>query len=128
MLTLILGCSALKSKKSEKVHKDVPKNAFEVFNNFQCSKCHTLPPTDFTDYGKDMLSKGYGCVSLLTLSKKHKLSGEARRIFIEVGCVECHDINGKGFGEANLNEFGLKVQDKDLGCVGTFKKLLGENW
>ncbi len=127
MLILMLGCSTLKSKRGKEIHKDVPKSAFEVFNNFQCNRCHKLPPTDFTDYGKDILSKGYGCISLQTLAKQHKLSGEARRIFVESGCVECHDINGNGFGKANLNEFGLKVQDKDLGCVGTFKRLLGED-
>jgi hypothetical protein len=73
-----------------------------------------------------MISKGYGCVSLQNLALKHKLKGEAREVFIKNGCVKCHDPDGRGFGDKNLTSFGLKINERNLGCVGTFKELVGE--
>ncbi len=59
-----------------------------------------------------MASRGYGCTSLQNLALKHKLKGEARRVFFKSGCVKCHDPDGKGLSE------------KNLGYVVTFKEIL----
>ncbi|MEO0139826.1 MAG: hypothetical protein ABIL16_07920 [candidate division WOR-3 bacterium] len=123
---LFYGCS-LKGTKSDNGFHEVPKNALEVFNNYGCKNCHTLPPTDYTDYGREMLKKGYGCISLQTLAKKHALLGDARKVFIENGCSKCHNPDGKGIGDKNLTKFGLEIERKGLGCVETFKQLLGES-
>ncbi len=120
---LSLGCAS----QSKDAHGYIPENAFEVFQKFGCKNCHTMPPTGFTDYGKKINDMGYGCISLQSLAKQHKLSGVARRVFIQNGCTKCHDPKGKGFGDKNLTRFGVKVEERNLGCVGTFTTLLGEN-
>jgi len=73
-----------------------------------------------------MASKGYGCISLHNLALKHNLKGEAKEIFVKSGCNTCHDAGGKGFGEKNLTRFGLLVNERNLGCTGTFGELIEE--
>ncbi len=128
ILLVFVSCTLKGSKNSLRLetHTEIPKNAFEVFNNFGCNNCHTMPPSDYTEYGKEMLKKGFGCISLQTLAKKHSLYGEARRVFIKNGCVKCHNPDGRGVGEKNLTGFGLEVDKRGLGCVGTLKVLSGE--
>jgi cytochrome c2 len=127
LILLFIGCVLMQKKGGKEIAThELPNSAIEVFEKFGCKDCHTLPPTGFTEYGKEMISKGYGCVSLQSLALKHKLKGEAREVFIKNGCVKCHDLDGRGFGDKNLTSFGLKINERNLGCVGTFEELLGE--
>jgi len=126
----MLSCiSTGKGEKKRAKSAEHPLSALEVFQKYGCKNCHVYPGLkEYTEYGKEAAQKGYGCISLLTKIKSHNASLEARRWFRENRCSECHDIDGRGTGRQNLTPFGLELEmeRRDLGCVGVFKELRGE--
>ncbi len=130
LMSVLFAISCASPKKEGRTHlKDArhPLSALEVFQKYGCKNCHVYPGLkDYTDYGKEAMSKGYGCVSLLTKVKSHSASLEARQWFKKNRCSECHDIDGRGVGRQNLTAFGVKMEEQNLGCVGVFKDLRGE--
>ncbi len=127
-VVLTLSCTSIgKGREKQANISEHPISALEVFRKYGCKNCHVYPGLkEYTDYGKEAALKGYGCISLLTRIKSHSASLEARRWFRENRCSECHDIGGKGTGRQNLTPFGLEMEKRDLGCVGVFKELRGE--
>ncbi len=129
-IVVLLAISCVSPKKGGEARTEDtrhPLSALEVFQKYGCKNCHVYPGLkDYTEYGKEAMSKGYGCISLLTKVKSHTASLEAREWFKKNKCSECHDIDGKGIGRQNLTDFGVKMEEQNLGCVGVFKELRGE--